>query len=101
MRSGETVRLRLPNWMDAPEMRSGETVRTSVAELDGRPEMRSGETVRTSVAELDGRAEMRSGETVQLQLPNWMDARTCGLERQFNFSCRIEWTRGDAVWRDS
>ena len=63
--------------------------------------MRSGETVRTSVAELDGRAEILSGETVRLRLPNWMEAWRCGLERQLDFGCRIGWTRGDAVWRDS
>ena len=77
-------------------MRSGETVRTSVAELTGRAEI----GLQLELP-MDGRAEMRSGETVRLRLPNWMDARRCGLERQLDFGCRIGWTRGDAVWRDS
>ena len=74
MRSGETVRLRLPNWMDA--RRCG-----LERQLD----------FGCRIAELDGRAEMRSGETVRLRLPNWM--RSGGR-------AELE-TPGDAVWRDS
>ena len=92
MRYGETVRLQLPNWMDARrfglerELDFGCRIGWTRGDSVWRDSL-------TSVAELDGRAEMRYGETVRFRLPNWMDARRFGLERQLDFGCRIEWTR--------